>query len=164
MNCVGCATECQTCTGGTNDDCTACNTGFYPQPGAASSCRSTCPEQYYIHGAVCTPCYGACQTCTGNAANACTSCVDSNAETVNPGRCTCKADYIDHDTNDLTLCEPCATECDECTNTTNDDCVACAVGYYPQPGAASSCRSTCPNDYFIDKLCTEWTSNGYFIE
>ena len=29
INCVGCATECETCDGGSNDDCLTCDLGYY---------------------------------------------------------------------------------------------------------------------------------------
>ena len=68
--CVACHSDCNTCSGALNTQCTSClaSSTLYLQP-ASATCAGTCPSGSYIFISMglgsCQPCAAGCAVCTG---------------------------------------------------------------------------------------------------
>ena len=82
-NCIACNSSCAVCTGGTNNDCSSCNSGFFLQPFS-----TTCSSNRFI--VIITSynfhlnhlgCHTSCYTCNGGNSNNCLSCRENYTST-----------------------------------------------------------------------------------
>ena len=149
--CQPCHNSCSICTGPGNDQCSACNSGFFRQPAPSdTTCLNSCPVGYWkdTDTNVCTSCQGWCSVCIGPTNINCTAC--------NPGyyllpapstTCSnyCPSGSWKDDANHV--CVGCYTSCSQCTGSLDTQCSACKSGYFLQPSVAS-CVNTCPTGYF----------------
>ncbi|EAR84803.2 zinc finger lsd1 subclass family protein (macronuclear) [Tetrahymena thermophila SB210] len=69
--CAQCNSQCQTCTGPSNNQCLSCPQGKFLN---GSACLDTCQEKQYSENNVCKNCNQTCESCTGEKNNQCTKC------------------------------------------------------------------------------------------
>ena len=78
--CLGCNSNCATCSISGASGCLTCNANTYLQATGPSSCLSTCPTGKYPDAGTlkCLSCDNSCKSCTAGDANSCTSCNSPN--------------------------------------------------------------------------------------
>lgn len=104
--CIGCATECDNCTGGTSTECVRCKPPYFHHPTTAGTCIANCPTQYYkdTNTDECMQCDTNCNECQGPTINDCTGCQSGYAIVTGTNTCItypCPDGYFD-DSGDCT--------------------------------------------------------------
>lgn len=153
--CQLCDTECQTCTGPSNNQCLLCATGFYLQPAPDSNtCLDNCPAGYYPNDGTktCQLCNTNCLTCTGPSNVECIQCASGFYQQPPPNSNTClnvcpSGYYRDNGTN---TCKLCNASCQTCTGPSNTQCLICATGYYLLGATTCVTSTACPSGTFPD--------------
>ena len=151
--CSPCNTYCSVCTGSSNNQCSACKSGYFLQPApSATTCTNTCPSGYWKDTAnnICAPCDSACSVCTGSSNTQCSACKSGYflqpAPSATTCANTCPSGYWKDTTNNI--CAPCDIACTVCLGGTNTQCTECKPGYNLQ--SLTTCYSNCPPDYGWD--------------
>ena len=145
----GCDASCSQCTGPSNTECSACNSGYFLQP-SSTTCLNSCPTGYWKDSTnrVCAQCNAACSQCTGSGNTQCQAC--NSGYFLQPSSTTCldscpSTGYFKNSTHHM--CDPCDESCLTCTGPAFSDCPSCSSGYYLQP-SSTSCKNTCPDGYY----------------
>ena len=136
-SCLACDPACTECFGGTNHNCTVCESG------------------YYLTSNSCLPCGSNCTTCQDGTATGCLTCKDGyfNQPTPDVGVCLDNCSTIGFYPNTFTKnCSECDVACSECTGAGPSSCNTCNVAYYMTNDHVcvkfTSCNSAsdCEND------------------
>ena len=153
--CAPCDYSCESCLGGTNNQCTACKPGFFLQP-ASTICLDSCPSGYWGNTTnnVCSACDTACSTCTGPSYKQCSDC--NSGYFLQPGRrpratclSSCPIGYGEDSVNNT--CVMCDSSCSVCTGSSNTQCSICNEGFFLQPApSTTTCLDSCPAGYWQD--------------
>ena len=163
--CASCHIWCSECTGPNNNQCSACNSGFFRQPAPSGTvCLNYCPTGYGGNPTtkICVLCDSSCLVCTGSLNSECSACNPGYFLQPAPSTTTClnscpATGYWKDATNHI--CVPCDAACSICTGSNNDQCSECNVGYFLQPSpATTTCLDSCPVGYWGDptsNTCTE---------
>ena len=182
--CTNCDNACTKCTGPTQNECSACSSGYYLQP-SSTSCQISCPPGYWKDGTnrICAACHSACTECSGPNFNQCSAC--STGYFLQPASTIC-LNFCPNGYGEDTVnrvCVSCDTSCSQCTGPTNTQCSACSPGYFLQP-SSTTCLDSCPVLYWADltnniclpcdtscSICLDGTNNqcsscvsGYFLQ
>ena len=103
--CKACHSVCAVCTGGTSNDCSSCNSGYFLQP-SSTTCASTCPSNYYGNPTTktCSACHSYCSTCSGTSNTQCSACksgyyLQPSSSTTCLDTCPTPSYYADSSTN-----------------------------------------------------------------
>ena len=163
--CALCDTSCAECLGGTNNQCSSCNDGYFLQP-SSTTCLSNCPSGKWKDTAnnicvdscpspgywqdttnhICADCHTACSVCTGSSNTQCSACKPGYflqpAPDVTTCLSTCPVGYWKDDTNNK--CMPCNVACAVCTGSASTQCSACKTGFFLQP-SGTECLNSCPS-------------------
>ncbi|KAL4508005.1 hypothetical protein ABPG72_021378 [Tetrahymena utriculariae] len=168
--CQLCHPQCEECFSGTFAQCTKCKQNFYL---FQTTCDS-CPINYFpnTQTRTCDQCFTTCKSCDGPSSSNCLSCNLDRYYLADKKECydICPSPYFSHFTkpdclltcptdfqnylfgNPVTRkCEGCNEACQQCTGSTNLDCVKCAAKYfYYQQN--NSCLLTCPDNTYADSI------------
>ena len=147
---------CATCGGGTDSDCTSCNSGAFLT--IFGTCVLTCSPGWWGDSGsnTCKLCYqykstapteNTCKTCNGGNPNNCLSC--NSTTFLNPinKKCviSCPGGYYgDIGTN---TCNSCDTTCYTCSGGASTQCTACSTIRYLHN---NECLTICPPGYYAD--------------
>ena len=162
-NCIACDSSCAVCTGGTNNDCSSCNSGFFLQPFSTtcSSNRFTVMIKSYNFHLNHLGCHTSCYTCNGGNSNNCLSCTGSYYFYLSTCINLCPSGYFGnaathqcdgislHDICLLIFSEKlaCHSTCYTCNGTTENDCVSCSGDRFLYQ---TTCVTECPNGTWAD--------------
>ncbi|KCV69805.1 hypothetical protein H696_03261 [Fonticula alba] len=134
--CQKCDPSCQGCTGPFSDDCLACDQGNILDP-VTGRC-----------GGGCSPGYG--PDASGPQGTECRPCADSGCskcDTAQPGAVCIQCQTGRFASRDTARCEPCHSQCLECSGPLLDECTACPGDHVLLGGR---CLEACPPGYFPD--------------
>ncbi|KAL4488340.1 hypothetical protein ABPG72_019190 [Tetrahymena utriculariae] len=184
-----CHTDCKSCSGPTQQDCTDCFDSYYLENNICKKCLSpcnncnrsqdtctSCINGYNLNGNQCIiNCDSSCKTCnTPNDSNNCSSCKDGFY--LDKGACkncqspcsNCKESAtkcLDCNLNyklESSQCNPiCDTTCKTCSNPLDDkSCISCFDGFYLQNSKCLKCQSPCETCIQNSSKCLT-CQNGY---
>ena len=163
--CGSCHESCESCSGPSVSDCTACEDGSFFDDDICVGC-STCEDGTYSSTACsafddteCSECDAFCETCSGPTASECTSC--STGRFLEAGVCetcsTCEGPTFQAasctETSDIE-CSSCDSFCASCSGPTASECTSCWAGHFLEGGLCETC-SACDPGYFQAASCTE---------
>lgn len=165
--CSPCDKSCDHCTGPAENQCTACQKGFYLDPltkkcvekGQCSggyysfdwrygTCVKLCPNRVFYedkNSKHCERCHASCVDCSGPTANECTHCYTPK-QFLNPKTNTCIDNCKDFDANSYgngqtTRCELCwsheTSKCKTCRGAGEHECETCYDGFVFDSGRCS---------------------------
>lgn len=172
-SCLGCPSQCLSCTSGTLCGACAANYSLF-----AGECLAQCPDGYTQVNRVCIQCSTNCRTCS--LVNYCLTCMASlylyQGQCVNP--CPPKF-YPLSAASSQTVCSGCPFECSECSslsvclsctagyqlvtaNSTHASCNSvCSVGFVPIGGVCQSCQTGCLGCTYTQSNCSACALNYY---
>ncbi|XP_064106409.1 furin-like protease 2 isoform X1 [Macrobrachium nipponense] len=140
--CGSCYPQCETCVGGSENDCATCRPNSYQYKGR---CVFRCPDGTFGEEVTgeCLVCPAGCATCNG--ADSCTTCIDGWR--IKSGRCVASSNHCNM--NEFAgvdgLCQPCHSTCLACVGPRDSECLHCAQRRFL---LESKCVGSCPHGYF----------------
>ena len=184
--CEPCHAQCTRCSGPSENECSACNTGFYLQS-ASTSCLNTCPAGYWKDDTnhICAECHSACSNCADGTDTQCSACKINYYLQPAPSDTTCDSTCPDGYWGDdaTQSCQVCHSFCSECSGPNSNECSACKSGYFLQGSTCMTCHLACsvcagsldsqcsacnPNHYLqpppSDTTCLGSCPNGYWLD
>jgi hypothetical protein len=161
-----CYNSCSQCTGaGTiiTNNCTKCKIGYAPLYNNPSMCYLTTEilNGYYYDGSTFSPCYSSCNQCktSGTAQeNNCTQCKSGYSPLANNHlMCYPNTSSVDNyffDVDKFSLCYKSCQNCSEAGTNIDNNCIICAIDYYPLIDNSSQClyKTTTVNYYYADNV------------
>jgi proprotein convertase subtilisin/kexin type 5 len=148
-----CNTQCATCFGPQNSQCTACSDGFVL---SGNDCTQGCPVGKYLDNGKCITCDSSCGDCS-QLPTRCIACPKGtylkDTQCVAASGCP-DGTYANPDTN---TCAACNDVCKTCSTGAATDCVNCKDSLFR---FGNQCMQNCPNGtYKQDKTCTTCHDN-----
>ena len=147
-SCDTCNAACAICTGPSDTQCSACNSGYFLQP-SSTTCLDSCPIGYWGNTTsnTCMECDIACSNCTNATNTACSAC--NTGYFLQPSSTTCLSSCPNGSFPNSTgnLCLTCDISCALCSGPANTECSACNPGFFLQP-SSTICLETCPPTYY----------------
>ncbi|THV06947.1 hypothetical protein K435DRAFT_772951 [Dendrothele bispora CBS 962.96] len=154
-SCQPCSSSCQTCNGGTSNDCIICKSGTYKLNGACVSAdgNGVCAGSSLIadnNKHECDTCGPKCMSCkipnftTASTVNElqCTGCLPGSF--LSNGSCVDNCPSGTFLSTDSNSCQPCGSSCGTCAGSANF-CLSCTNNQLAFNG---SCVSSCPGNSF----------------
>ena len=145
--CAPCDTSCSVCSGGTNTQCSACNSGFFLLS-SSTTCLNSCPDGSWRNPSnMCLGCDSSCSVCMGPNDIHCSACNSGYflfPAHLSPTTCSifCPSGYWEDTTNHI--CAECNSACSDCIGPSNTECSSCNTGYFLQ-SSSTTCRNSCPD-------------------
>ena len=166
-----CDDSCDTCSGGTENDCTKCfyDNGYYPisvsgTPPTTFRCYNTKPDNtYYLDtvNKVYSKCYSTCASCSlggDDTDNHCDSCDNTTYFPLFEKQSNC-ASNPPHYYKDGNYYKKCFTNCDTCSiggDETNNNCLTCLSGTqsFDKGDGTFNCKTECLyNQKYYEGTC-----------
>ncbi len=138
--CLPCDSECATCSGPAQSECTSCERGMLFTP-SLGSCSPQCPTPHFFEfSGQCLHCTSECASCFERTSDDCLECADGFAMIEGTNTCiaSCPSSYF----RNATKCEPCASSCSECTGPGLQDCSLCDSYHYFYQGGCEVCPAS----------------------
>ncbi|KAK7135464.1 hypothetical protein R3I94_014205 [Phoxinus phoxinus] len=147
--CMSCHSDCATCDGPDEDDCTSCSNGYLmTYVRYNGKCLYRCPSETYLEGAECRECDKSCLTCSGPHPSSCLTCRANMSRDVN-GHCEFFSDcslstFMGEDGQ----CQSCHKSCLRCSGASEEQCLSCSPNTFL---LNQTCVSKCPGGYYADE-------------
>jgi len=147
FTCASCHSTCYTCTNGTANDCTSCQSPLFLYN---NTCVTTCPDQFYGNTTTrkCEPCTNPdCLKCP-TSPSVCDACIPNNGTWLSLNDCvpTCPIS-LKYPDNNTFVCESCHETCATCTDKGSNNCTSCSAPLFLYD---NTCISICPDTFYGD--------------
>lgn len=138
--CNQCYSDCLTCWGTGNTQCSTCRSGGR-SPDPSTKLCSSCGSNEYPSGGTCKTCPQNCTACTSE-----TNCTDCSATfTLEDGSCVCaKGTYLG---SSGSSCSDCPDSCSECTD--SNTCTVCKNNFVLNT-SSNSCDCPTTSGFWLD--------------
>lgn len=170
-----CDPACKTCSGESNNNCTVCNTNYYPSvldTVAPMPCYNKIPFSNYYLDLTSTStqqmyksCHPTCATCRASGTSKCDTCIDNYyfmfGYVGNGNKCFNVKPYVNYYLDKTeNIWKPCSVNCATCKDS-KDKCLTCNVGLYFKENYDALNGDYCYEDFPAENYYLDETNNLY---